>query len=120
MTINQCALGCGLVRPGEGAAAQFPRGKIYNIRWGGGDVIAFIFRPGGLNQTIRPVASADNMTINQCAPGFGLKQPGDGMAARFVMCIFSELWPAWGFKASLNCDRVDKFDQSARSLASKT
>ena len=50
---------------------------------GGGDVIAFIFRPGGLNRTIRPVASADNMTINQCAPGFGLKWPGDGVAASF-------------------------------------
>ncbi len=50
---------------------------------GGGDVIAFIFRPGGLNQTIRPIASADNMTINRCEPGFGLKQPGDGMAASF-------------------------------------
>jgi len=91
MTINQCALGCGLVRPGEGAAARFPRGKIYNIRWGGGDVIAFIFRPGGLNQTIRPVASADNMTINQCAPGFGLKQPGDGMAASFFKGDFGLL-----------------------------
>jgi hypothetical protein len=50
---------------------------------GGGDVIAFIFRMGGLNRTIRPVASADNMTINQCEPGFGLKRPGDGVAASF-------------------------------------
>ena len=58
---------------------------------GGGDVLAFIFRPGGLNQTIRPVASADNMTINQCAPGFGLKQPGDGMAASFFKGDFGLL-----------------------------
>ena len=59
---------------------------------GGGGGIAFIFRPGGLNQTIRPVASADNMTINQCAPGFGLKQPGeDGMAASFFKGDFGLL-----------------------------
>jgi hypothetical protein len=32
---------------------------------------------------IHPVASAYNMTINQCAPGFGLKRPGDGVAASF-------------------------------------
>ncbi len=51
---------------------------------GGGDVIAFIFRPVGLIRTICPVASADNMTINRCEPGFGLKQPGDGVAASFV------------------------------------
>ncbi len=91
MTINQCAPGCGLIRPGEGAAARFPRGKIDNIRWGGGDVIAFIFRPGGLNQTIRSVASADNMTINQCAPGFGLKRPGDGVGASFFKGDFGLL-----------------------------
>ena len=57
----------------------------------GGDVIAFIFRPGSLNRTLRPVASADNMTINQCAPGFGLKQPGDGMAASFFKGDFGLL-----------------------------
>ena len=79
MTISQCAPGCGLGRPGEGAVvARRSKGKIYNIRWGGGDVIAFIFRQAGLNRTIRPVASADNMTINQCAPGCGLGRPGEG------------------------------------------
>jgi hypothetical protein len=83
MTINQCAPGCGLGRPGEGAVARRSRGKIYNIRWEGGDVIAFIFRPGGLHRTIRPVEIADNMTINRCEPGFGLKRPGDGVAASF-------------------------------------
>jgi hypothetical protein len=36
MTINQCAAGCELGRPGEGAVARRPRGKIDNIRWGGG------------------------------------------------------------------------------------
>ncbi len=84
MTINQCAPGCGLGRLGEGAVvARRSKGKIYNIRWGGGDVIAFIFRPGSLNRTLRPVASADNMTIKRRMTGFGLKGPGDGMAASF-------------------------------------
>ena len=58
-------------------------GKSTIFVGGGGDVIAFIFRPGGLNRTIHPIASADNMTINRCEPGFGLKQPGDGVAASF-------------------------------------
>jgi hypothetical protein len=51
--------------------------------------------------------------------GGGIVQ-GTEKRLRFVVCIFSELWPAGGFKASLNCDRVDEFDRSARSLASKT
>ena len=48
---------------------------------GGVDGIAFIFRPGGLNRTIRPVAIVENMTTKGKTMGFGLKQPGDG-------CIF--------------------------------
>ena len=36
MTINQCAPGCGLGRPGEGAVACRSRGKIGNLRWGEG------------------------------------------------------------------------------------
>jgi hypothetical protein len=84
MTINQCAPGCGLGRPGEGAVAWCSRGKIDNIRCGGrGGGIDFIFRPGGLNQTIRPVAIVDNMTIKRRTTGFGLKRPGDGVAASF-------------------------------------
>jgi hypothetical protein len=35
MTINQCAPGCGLRRPGEGAVAWRPRGKTDKIRRGG-------------------------------------------------------------------------------------
>jgi hypothetical protein len=33
-------------------------------------------------------------------------------AQRRRWSIFSELWPAGGFKASLNCNRVDEFDRS--------
>ena len=36
MTINQCAPGCGLGRPGEGAVARRSIGKIDNIRCVGG------------------------------------------------------------------------------------
>ena len=84
MTINQYAPGCGLGRPGEGAVvARRSKGKIYNIRWGGGDVITFIFRPGSLNRTLHLVARADKMTIKRRTTGFGLKRPGDGVAALF-------------------------------------
>jgi hypothetical protein len=69
---------------GEGAAARRSRGKIGNIRWGGGGgEIAFIFRPGGLKRTLRPVASAENMTIKHRTTGLGLKRPGGGVAASF-------------------------------------
>jgi hypothetical protein len=51
-------------------------------------VITFIFRLGGLNRTIRPVASADNITINQCASGSGLKRPGESVAASFFQGNF--------------------------------
>jgi hypothetical protein len=85
MTINQCAPGCELRRPGEGAVARCSRGEIVNIccGCGGGGGIAFIFRPGGLNQMIRPVAITENMTIKRRTTGFGLKRPGDGVAASF-------------------------------------
>jgi hypothetical protein len=48
---------------------------------GGGGGIAVIFQPGGLNRTIHPVSIADNMTIKRSTTGFGLKRPGDGVAA---------------------------------------
>ncbi len=50
---------------------------------GEGGGIAYIFRPGGLNRTLGPVASADNMSIKRRTTGFGLKRPGDGVAALF-------------------------------------
>ncbi len=83
--------GVGSYGRGKAQLLGFQEGKSTIFVGGGGDVIAFIFLPGGLNQTIRPVASADNMTINQCAPGFGLKRPGDGMAALFFKGDFGLL-----------------------------
>ncbi len=57
----------------EGKSAIFVGGR------GGG--IAFFFRPGCLNRTIRLVTIAENMTIKRRTTGFGLKRPGDGVAA---------------------------------------
>jgi len=92
MTINQCAPGCGLGRPGEGAAAPFSRGKIDNFCWGGGGGIAFILRPGGRIQSLRPVASVENMTIKRRTEGFGLKRSGDGVAATLFEGIWDEFF----------------------------
>ena len=96
MTINQCAPGCGLGWPGEGAVARRSRGKIDNICCGGGGGIAFIFRLGGLNRTIRLVAIADNMTIKRSTTGFGLKRPGDGIAASFYKGILVDFFCGGG------------------------
>ena len=57
----------------EGKSAIFVGGR------GGG--IAFIFQLGCLNRTIRPITIAENMTIKRRTAGFGLKWPGDGVAA---------------------------------------
>ena len=60
------------------------KGKSTIFIVGGADGIPFIFRPVGLNRTIRPVAIVENMTTKRKATGFGLKQPGDGgVAASF-------------------------------------
>jgi hypothetical protein len=63
--INQCAPGCGLERPGEGAVARQPRGKFNN----------------SLNRTICAVEIQENTTIKSRTTGFGLKRLGDGVAA---------------------------------------
>jgi hypothetical protein len=98
MTINQCAAGCELGRPGEGAVAWCSRGKINNIRCGGGGGggIAFNFRPGGLNRTIRPVPIVDNMTIKRRTTGFRLKWPGHCVAASFFKGDFGLIFRRGG------------------------
>ena len=97
MTINQCAPGCGLGRPGKGTVARHSSGKIDNICCvGGGGGIAFIFRLGGLNQTIYPVTIAKNMTIKCKTMGFGLKRPGDGVAPSFFEGDFDRIFGRGG------------------------
>ena len=64
--------------------------KIDNFLLGGGGGIAFILQPGGQNQSLRPVASMANMRIKQRTEGFGLKRPGDGVAATLFEGIWDE------------------------------
>ena len=75
----------GVGSDGRGKAQRLgvQEGKLTIFVVGGADGIAFIFRPGGLNRTIRPVAITENMTIKRRMMGFGLKWPGDGVAASF-------------------------------------
>ena len=75
----------GVSSDGRGKAQWLgvQEGKSTIFVVGGVDGIAFIFRPGGLNRTIRPVTIAENMTIKRRTTGFGLKRPGDGVAASF-------------------------------------
>jgi hypothetical protein len=68
---------------GRHSGSVFKRENRQYSLGGGGGGIAFIFRPGGLNRTIRPVAIVDNMTIKRRTTGFRLKRPGDGVAASF-------------------------------------
>jgi hypothetical protein len=70
-------------------------GKSAIFVGGGGGGIAFIFRPGGLNRTIRPVKIAENLTIKCRTTGFGLKRPGHGVAASFFKGDFGLIF-FWG------------------------
>ena len=72
----------------EGKSAIFVGGR------GGG--IAFIFRPGCLNRMIRPVTTAENMTIKRRPTGFGLKRPGGGVAASFFEGDFDRIFRRGG------------------------
>ena len=75
----------GVGSDGQGKAQWLgvQEGKSTIFVVGGADGIAFIFRLGGLNRRIRPVAIMENMTTKRKTTGFGLKQPGDGVAASF-------------------------------------
>jgi hypothetical protein len=70
MTKYQCTPGCGLGQLGEVAAAPFLERK-WTFFVGGG--------------SLRTVASAENASIKCRTSGFGLKLPGDGVAAMFEM-----------------------------------
>ena len=79
---------------GRHSGSAFKREHLqYSL--GGGDVSAFIFPLGGLNRMLRPVASADNMTIKRRKTGFGLKWPGDCVAASFFKEDFGLIF-LWG------------------------
>ena len=59
---------------------------------GGGGGSAFIFQPDGLTCTIRPISIAENMTTKPSMTGFGLKRPGDGVAASFYRGILVDFF----------------------------
>jgi len=70
---------------------------IYQIFVGGrGGGITFIFQPGCLNQMIRPVTTAENMTIKRTTTGFGMKRPGGGVAASFFEGDFDRIFRRGG------------------------
>jgi hypothetical protein len=84
MTINQCAPGCrgeGSDSRGKAQWLVVQEGKSAIFFGGRGGGITFIFRPGCLNRMIHSVTIAENMTIKRRTTGFGLKRPGDGVAA---------------------------------------
>jgi hypothetical protein len=77
------------------AAALFSKGTIDFLLGGGG--IAFILQI----QLFRPVASVANMTIKWRMEGFGLKRPGDSLAAT----LFEGIW----FSAGGGVDNTNHF-----------
>jgi hypothetical protein len=87
----------------KGKAAMFVATEIRgNIQRLVGEEGMTNWWPGGPFQWVRPLVLLKNTTNR----------------LRFVMCIFWNYGRREGFKASLNCDRADDFDCSARSLAS--
>ena len=72
---------------GRRSGSVFKRENLQSSLGEGGGVIAFIFRPGGLNRTICLVTIADNMTIKRRTTGFGMKRLGDGVAASVLQAV---------------------------------
>ncbi len=52
------------------SSSAFKRENRQYLLWGGADGITFIFRPGGLNRTIRPVAIVDDKVWAETAWGW--------------------------------------------------
>jgi hypothetical protein len=83
--------------------------KLAIFVWGGGCGIAFIFRPGGLNRTSRPVTIAENITIKRRTTGFGLKRPGDCVEPSFFEEDFGLIFlRGGGWIEVAICDRAGK------------
>jgi hypothetical protein len=76
-------------------------------------IVAFIFRPGGLNRTICSVKIPENMTIKRRMMGFGLKRLGDGVAASVLQGMFVEFFrPGGGLGTAIL--RTGRRKQSSR------
>ena len=77
--------------------------KIHNFCWGGGGgEIPFILQPSIRNRSLRPVTSVANMRIKQRTVGFGLKQPGDGVAATLFEGIWDDFFVLVGCVGNTN------------------
>ena len=94
--IDVVVLGCGPIWTGEGVAAPFIGVHIL------GDI-----RPAG-----GFVTQAESRWEDQIGPSIPVQKSTIPQTKNYGR--------RGGFKASLNCNRVDKFDRSTWSLASKT
>jgi hypothetical protein len=83
-TINLGLAGWGWNRPGDGEVAAFC-GVHFLEFWPVGFFYGIIkLRPGGQIRLLHPVASLNNVTINQRAAGCGIRRPREGAAAPFL------------------------------------
>ena len=69
---------------------------------------------------IRPVTTAENMTIKRRTTGFGLKRPGGGVAASFFEGDFGLIFWRGGRIEIAICNPAGELDRTARSLTSTT
>jgi hypothetical protein len=70
---------------------------------------------------IRPVTTAENMTIKRRTTGFGLKRPGGGVAASFFEGDFGLIfWRGGGRIEVAIWDRAGELDRTARLPTSTT
>ena len=82
-TINLGLAGWGQNRPGDGEVAAFCGMHIFGVL-----AVVFFYgiiklRPGGRIRSLHPVASLNNVTINQRAVGCGLGRPREDAVATF-------------------------------------
>ena len=82
-TINLGLAGWGQNWPGDGEVAAFCGVHIFGIFAGGFFNGIIKLRPGGRIQLLHPVASLNNVTINQRAVGCGLGRPREDAVATF-------------------------------------
>ena len=75
------------------------RGKIGNIRWGEGWWDRLHFSTGLSKSNDPPGHNRGKLTIKRRTTGFGLKRPGDSVAASVLLGDFVHFFGRVGFKA---------------------
>ena len=113
----------GVGSDGRGKAQRlcFQMGKLTIFVGGGGAGIAFIFKLGSQNQTLRPVDSVEIMTIKRRTEGIRLKWPGDGVGTSFFEGDFGQIFRQGGGRIEIAiCNWAGKIDHTARLLTSMT